>query len=277
MMSKLNIFQRNKLPEFKSTFNTDQSQAWFSENLNGKSMKQNKFRHVNYLVSVTMAFSILFSCSDNLDRLPTNGISNNSLYSTMDGYKESLVTLYSTLSEGYFLREYWNMQEIPTDEAVMTWDDPQGTYAYNQMDWTSDNSAISSVYTRLMYNITLCNNFIIESEPGIVVQRGYSGEDAATISTYYAEARFLRAYFYWMMLDLFGNPPFATEETLIGGNPPEQINQSNLFAYIASELQDIEIVLLPPKTNEYGRADQAAAWSLLARLYLNAEIGRAHV
>jgi hypothetical protein len=88
-----------------------------------------------------------------------------------------------------------------------------------------------------------------------------------------AEARFVRAYQYWVLLDLFGNPGFTTEETAIGASVrPNQISRADLFKYIENELIAAEPGLAAAKSNEYGRADKAAAWALLARLYLNAEV-----
>jgi hypothetical protein len=57
-----------------------------------------------------------------------------------------------------------------------------------------------------------------------------------------------------------------------GTNLPNQINRDSLFNYVKNELQAIENDLAAPKTNEYGRVDQAADWALLARLYLNAPV-----
>ncbi len=85
------------------------------------------------------------------------------------------------------------------------------------------------------------------------------------------EVRFIRAYAYWMLMDLFGNPTFATEETLKNGEVPGQILRADLFNYIESELKEIEPTMVDARANEYGRADKAAVWSLLSRLYLNAE------
>jgi hypothetical protein len=72
-------------------------------------------------------------------------------------------------------------------------------------------------------------------------------------------------------MDLFGNPTFATEETLKNGEVPGQILRADLFNYIESELKEIEPTMVDARANEYGRADKAAVWSLLSRLYLNAE------
>ncbi|TDD94701.1 RagB/SusD family nutrient uptake outer membrane protein [Flavobacterium cellulosilyticum] len=59
---------------------------------------------------------------------------------------------------------------------------------------------------------------------------------------------------------------------MANGEIPKQIKQVDLFRYIESELKAIDGTMSAPKSNEYGRADQAALWSLLARLYLNAEV-----
>ncbi len=53
---------------------------------------------------------------------------------------------------------------------------------------------------------------------------------------------------------------------------PKQIKRADLFTYIESELKAIEPDLADAKMNEYGRADKAADWALLSRLYLNAEV-----
>jgi starch-binding outer membrane protein, SusD/RagB family len=53
---------------------------------------------------------------------------------------------------------------------------------------------------------------------------------------------------------------------------PEQISKADLFDYIEAELLDLENILMEPLTNVYGRIDRAAAWMLLAKLYLNAEV-----
>jgi hypothetical protein len=73
-------------------------------------------------------------------------------------------------------------------------------------------------------------------------------------------------------LDLFRNVPFVTEDDIVGAFFPRQIQAGELFDYIEDELLEIENQLIPARQNEYARADQAAAWTLLAKLYLNAEV-----
>jgi len=72
-------------------------------------------------------------------------------------------------------------------------------------------------------------------------------------------------------MDLFGNPPFTTDADGVGNFYPKQIQRANLFNYVVSELHAIEDKLGEPKYS-YPQADKAAAWMLLARVYLNAEV-----
>lgn len=224
-----------------------------------------------FIAGVLLTLTLGTSCLDDLNRFPTNGTTNDIQYSTIGGYQQSLYTIYATLAYGDFLRNYWNMQELPTDEAVSTWDDA-GILSYHIFNWTADNVSIERVYRTSLYNVTLCNNFMIEASDNNLSKRGYSGVDLETIKQFKAEARFIRAYYYWILMDLYGNPPFATEESLLAGEAPQQILRADLFAFIEAELLAINSDLPEPGTNEYGRADKAAAWALLSRLYLNAEV-----
>jgi len=116
----------------------------------------------------------------------------------------------------------------------------------------------------------LCNDFIRECADDRVADRGITGADADNIRQYAREARFLRAFQYWVLMDLYGNPPFVTEASPIGGPPPPQIKRADLFDYVESELLALESDM--PTINEYGRATRAAVQALLARLYLNAQV-----
>jgi hypothetical protein len=128
------------------------------------------------------------------------------------------------------------------------------------------------MYYRIYFQIPLCNEFIRESSDAKMSERGFSDGDQATIRAYQAEARFLRALSYYHALDLFGNVPFLDESDLPGAALPEQIMRPDLFNWIESELKALETLLPDARTNEYARADKAAVWFLLAKMYLNAEV-----
>lgn len=252
-------------------------------------MKKGFFKTITVTASAAL---ILSSCTKDLDRLPTNDITAEVVYATPAGYKQALAKVYGSfaltgnqgpagnpdipttiIDEGTsdFVRLYWKAQELSTDEAVIAWGDP-GIQDFHNMNWSSDNPMLKGLYYRSMYQITLCNDFIRQSTDAKLSERGITGADLANVVNYRAEARFLRAFQYSVLMDLFGNPPFATEATLIGSAPPPRITRADLFNYIESELKAIDGDLVAAKTNEYGRADKAAAWALLARIYLNAQV-----
>lgn len=164
--------------------------------------------------------------------------------------------------ENFFttMRALWNLQEITTDEAICAWGDV-GIADLNTQTWSPSNPFLTALYQRLALSITYANDFIKNAQM-------YSG---ANTDRYVAEARFLRALAYYWAIDLFGQFPFTTEEDGVGKFFPEIGTRSAIFDFIESELLDIEDKLGAPKSS-YPQADQASAWMLLARLYLNAEV-----
>ncbi|WP_158826663.1 RagB/SusD family nutrient uptake outer membrane protein [Mucilaginibacter lacusdianchii] len=253
-------------------------------------MKKNSIKI--YMLAGLLAVSAV-SCKKDLDLLPTNDVTASTVYSTAAGYKQALAKVYGSyaltgnkgpagddgtkdiqgIDEGTsdFYRLFWQAQELPTDEAVIAWGDA-GLPDFHNLSWSSSNQFLKGLYYRSIYQITLCNDFIRQSSDDNIASRGFSGADAANIKSYRAEARFLRAYQYWVLMDLFGNPPFMTEADALGSTPPKQISRKDLFTYVERELKDLDNSLVDTRQNEYGRADKAAAYALLSRLYLNANV-----
>ncbi len=158
-----------------------------------------------------------------------------------------------------FVRQLWNANELTTDEAICAWGD-EGIPAFNYDQFDASHPMLRGFYYRLYAGITYCNHYLDVCE----------GIDA----TRTAEVRFLRALYYYYLMDCYGNVPFATE---LAATSPEQIKRADLFNWIESELKEIYSDLLTPTvrkegTEGYGRADQDAANLLLARMYLNAEV-----
>tara|TARA_B100000963_G_scaffold191970_2_gene167039 strand:- start:545 stop:2215 length:1671 start_codon:yes stop_codon:yes gene_type:complete len=243
-----------------------------------------------YIYSIIL-FSI-FSCKKPLDFSPKYGFNAEVIYSNPDEYINVLSKLYSglsmtgiqgpagqadisteTIDEGFssYVRVLWNLQELPTDEAVCGWNDP-GIPALNKMQWSAEDGWIKGMYYRIYYQITLCNEFIYQSAQGKLSDRNFSQEDIDRINTYRNEARFLRALSYYHALDFFGSIPFVTEEDRVGAFNPPQINRENLFNYLESELIDLIDILSDASSLPYGRASKQAVQTLLAKLYLNAEV-----
>lgn len=242
----------------------------------------------NILVAGGIALGAV-ACND-LDLEPENQITSATVYEDFGNYKSVLAKLYAGLSltgqegpagngdiggidEGFssYLRQYWQLQELPTDEAIIGWNDA-GLPALNEGTWSESNEFVRALYYRIFYQITFANEYTRELSDENLAERGITGTNAETARTYRAEARFLRALSYWHALDLYANVPFVTEADPVGSFFPEQISRADLFDYVESELLALESLLIDARQNEYARADKAAAWTLLTKLYLNAEV-----
>ncbi|MEM7161443.1 MAG: RagB/SusD family nutrient uptake outer membrane protein [Bacteroidota bacterium] len=247
-------------------------------------------KNLKYLSLVFAGIFVFTSCTKDLDLEPEFGINSASVYNDPSNYINVLAKIYAGLTlsgqegpagqpdiadidEGFssYIRVYWNLQQLPTDESICGWNDT-GIPELNTMTWGSSNSFTKAMYSRLYFQIAVCNEFIRECSDENMDRRGFSQADKDQITAFRSEARFLRALSWYHAIDLFGSVPFTTEADGIGSFLPEQISRTDLFDYVETELLELEDLLAAPGTNEYARADRAAAWFLLAKLYLNAEV-----
>ena len=227
------------------------------------------------LISTLLTGLLLASCVRDLDRLPTNDVTGPKVYSTELGTRQALAKVYGawTLTEGDvvdiddgssgFIRAFFNLQELPTDEAKCAWND-ETVKGLSDCTWDASTGYVAGAYYRSIIQIKYASEFLSNVDKSPI-----KSEEKEQMK---AEARFIRAYQYWVLMDLFGDVPFVTEKTPTGKTAPEKIARKDLYDFIVSELKAIEPLLKPARQQEYGRADQAAAQALLARVYLNAEV-----
>ena len=245
----------------------------------------NNLFKITYIIILAGAVS----CTD-LDLEPKNLTTADKVFEDPSQYRSFLAKLYAGLAvsgqqgpsgqgdiqgidEGFsqYLRGYWKAQELPTDEAVTRWGD-EGIRDFHDHNWTGSNQFTEAFYARIFFQIGLANQFLRETTDDKLSERGVGADLRADIQSFRAEARFLRALSYWHGLDLFRNIPFFTDADDLTTEPPEQADPQTVFDFIESELLAIENELPDPRSNEYGRVDRAAAWVLLSKLYLNAEV-----
>ena len=242
-------------------------------------------KRIYYTIILLSLF--IFSCTD-LDVKPFDAFGAAQIFNSSADYEQYLAKLYGAYShtgqkgpagdadvkivndEGFtsYIRSYWKAQELTTDEAVIAWTDA-GIRDLNDHIWTSENQFIRVLYYRIYFIVSFCNDFLEQSSEGKLSEYGVPASEWGEIEIYRAEARYLRALAYWHALDLFRNVSVVTS---ISTSNPSQSTPEATFAFIESELNDIEDVMLAPKTNDYGRADQAALWMLQAKIYLNANV-----
>lgn len=162
--------------------------------------------------------------------------------------------------ESGFIRTVFNLEELMTDEVLWAWQDNEGIAAITQMNWDKSNARVNWAYQRLIFDITLYNQFISE-------QTGKMSEDKI------AEVRFLRALNYYYFLDLYRKAPF--KETF-DSNLPIEKSGKDLYEWLDNELTTIEPMMAEVgaynNRENFGRADRGAAYALHARLALNSAV-----
>ena len=233
------------------------------------------------LYIATTIFVTMTACTNDLDVEPLDPTVStaNRVYADAANYQKALDKIYSVwalsgqdgaggsdisdLDAGntVLFRSWFTLQEQTTDEMKNSWSDPW-CLDVNGILWsTTKCEPIEGVYQRCMFIVALANEYLknIPNAPKEVDK-----------SRFAAEARFCRALAYYTLLDLFGIPPFITEENY--SMNPSPLSREELFAWIENELLSIQSALPVARHGGYGRADQAVVDALLARMYLNAAV-----
>lgn len=232
------------------------------------------------IFGVILALS-LSACMKDLDQEPIDpdSFTEKDVFKNATEAKGALAKIYASLSltgqkgpsgdgdiagadegsTGYTRMQFY-LQVASTDEAIIRWSDA-GVPDFHNMSWTPANTFNNAYYNRLGQQIAFANSFIdnaqaLASDP--------------EVAYYIAEARFIRAYAYYNVIDAFGKAPLVTSSK--ADLKPAQNTRAELFNFVESELKDLEGKLKAARANEYGRVDVVAAQALLARLYLNAKV-----
>lgn len=241
---------------------------------------------------ITAALLLTVSCVRDLDTLPPQNalpVAENVYGKTADTYLEGLSFLYfqfvtNDLTDlqqmdggaSELVRAFWSVQEATADAAKCSWENDAWVRALNTNTWTSEqNDAVYAVYVRTLQGIAYVNEYLRQTTDDKLDGRGVPDDVKTQVYGFRDEARFLRAYFYWMALDCFGSVPFSTENSPFGGTyTPPQASRTDIFNFCVSELKSIlgDSGHLPAARSSYPRADRGSAAGLLARLYLNAEV-----
>jgi hypothetical protein len=228
-------------------------------------------------------------CSD-IPLQPKSDITSGNIFSDPTSYKSFIAKLYGGLvvtgqtgpdgnpdvrgiDEGFsqYIRGYWQLQELPTDEAIIAWGDI-GLPEMNYQTWSDANPFTTAMYGRIYYQVALANEFLRETTDAKLDSRGVGAALKEEVHGYRAEARFLRALSYWHAVDLYGNVPLTDENTNTA-SLPQQATRAEVFNFVESELKAIRPELPPKSTGDYyARASQAAVDMVLAHLYLNAKV-----
>ena len=248
--------------------------------------------NIKRIFSAVAAAAMLSACVGDLNTIPLNptDVTSETAYGADEtGYVQGLAKIYFQLTSNNtqdlqvadggaseFIRAFWSTQEVTADAAKCAWGDAW-VNNLNNNTWKGDvlNDAVYAVYVRTLQGITYVNEYLRQTSDANLDSRGCSADVKAKVQQFRAEARFLRAYFYWAAMDTFGQVPFSTEDTQFGGgyNPPQQPREY-IYDFVVSELEDLasDASAMPAAQSNYPRADKGSVLGLLARVYLNAEV-----
>ena len=252
-------------------------------------MKRNIFKNIvpaaALMLTVGMASCVNDLDKGNIDPTVEADVDISALYTKcyagliMEGNDGAADFSIDDAGKSTLIRNIYNFNELPTDESICWWSDG-GIVEIGYNQWEPGHASLKFLYYRIMSNITYCNKYIKEAG---------NSSDAML-----AEVRFLRAYYYYLLMDFFADPPFIDENTLGTSDYPVQAHamngetitdrqqmvyagRKNLYDWIMKELDACEPSMLTAKPEsdsetDYGRADKAAVWFLKSRMLLNSNI-----
>ena len=222
-------------------------------------------------VSILLLFNT--SCTDLYDDNWNTFLANEYKVQTEAEIEALVASPYSVLRKALlWTTQGFRLNEITADALVIParptgWVDGGIYRSLHEHTWTSEHPIIRYVYQTNYEGIGLCN-YILHQVDTEAIDMG-SKETA-----YVAEVKVLRAIFYYMLCDFFGNVPLETRYDPDGRMElPKQATRAEVFNFIETEVKNnMDNLSEENGGGMYGRVNKWTAWSLLAKIYLNSEV-----
>jgi len=229
----------------------------------------------NILLAGSACFLTLFSCTDINENI-YDKYQPDSFYGTPEGADIALASVYAEIP-GDFVRNnvpgvgyagadngWYDMNCMSSDEQVIphrnTGDWQQDFARLHKHEWLPTDFIINNTWNWLYKSIFNANLAIQLLEK--------SNAEASKI----AEAKVLRAFFYYLLIDDFGNVPFFTDNNITVDKIP-QSSRKDVYTFIVKEItENVDLLSTTKGGNYYGRFNKWAGYTLLAKVYLNAEV-----
>jgi len=218
-----------------------------------------------FITGITIGFTLLSACTK-LDVDVESEYIKENFPTTADAFISASGPIYTQLSSSYAV-DYWRMQELSTDEAIIP--ARGGNYVdggvYMQLhrhSWTQDHITVKNVWQWAFGGVNTCNRIIALFE---------KAPDSDSKPRAIAEAKAMRALYYFYLMDLYARVPIIT--TFGDPTPPEQSTREQVFNFIEKELKDV-LPLLRTETGQvtYSKPTKWFAFALLEKLYLNSVV-----
>ena len=237
-------------------------------------MKLTYKQYATLISSLTLLSTTLSSCDDNWLTEPSPGVSKlDDFFSGADAAQQIIIGAYTPLMWEYantFFPE-WFIGDVVSDDAIKGGQNTNDMAdVYDMENWkTMPNSTFLLDFYRAQYQGIGRANLAIEQISAMHLTDDF---DADKQNQLVAEAQFLRAYYYFRLVRVFGGVPlvdFVDDDDDKWQQPRATANE--IFAFIKNDLQQAE-PFLPLKskqaTTDYGRATKGAAQAMLLKVCL---------
>lgn len=226
-------------------------------------MKHDKF----LLIIAVLGMTGMVACTDLQENVLDEQLGAD-LVNNPENIESLINPPYASLRRTIEWYDYWALQEMTTDEVIVPtrgtdWYDNGAWMQLHLQTWNSDHIRIKNVWDALNQGVSRANTAIY-----------YIGQFAQTATTeqYINEARFLRAYYMYLINDLYGQVPYRAADDLDFSVTPEVYSRKEAADFIISELEDILPNLKTKSEVGSERVTVGAAQALLAKVYLNYEV-----
>ena len=207
----------------------------------------------------------------NLDEDLYDTIGEDNFFKTEEEFAAALGAAYAGLRDFAFQdTRFWNANEHSTDECIAPtrgadWGDGGRWIRLHQHTWGPDDADFNDAWNFLYRGVNTCNRLIYQFE-------NFEGE-IANRDAIFAELKVLRAFYYYWLMDMFGNVPLVTRFDVEEGFLPTQSTRVDVFNFVESEIKGNMDKLSDEKsTLTYGRMTQWVARAILARMYLTSGV-----
>jgi len=204
-------------------------------------------------------FPVLLACSDDFVNVDSFDQDSESFFNSPEDYQSALIAAYDLLQATYInvmLGEIASNNTLAGGESAT---DVPGIQEIDDMIHTPVNQQLRDIWSWMYAGINRAN-FILEFKDNI---------DFAEKEVILAEARFLRAYYYFELIKWFGDVPFALDQRIQFGDQyiVDRTPKAEIYAQLEVDLAQGAQVL-PTVAAEAGRVTKGAALALLGKIHL---------
>lgn len=217
---------------------------------------------------VTFFVTVITGCNKDLKEITYSDVPSGT-YTYTDAYS-AMGIVYASFRNNFDVTGWYNIQEVSSDEMCQPanasgWDDGGIFKRMHLHTWNSENPQMNNMWNNIYSGILNANRVIRQLKSGVVPAP--KGIDSASLVS---EMKVARAFYYWLLLDNFGDVPLYTSEStdLLPTSP-----RKDIYQFVVSEITQA-ISMLSENNDKlmYGRFNKWAAKTLLANIYLNAKV-----